>query len=369
MADTIETHPKSRWHLSFLEWSLIALGLLAILACFLLPAIKQARAAARRTQSKNTLKQIGLALMGYESTFRTLPPGGVYNQQGVAFHSWTTALDPYTSASPWNSQVNFSVPWDDPTQIDHFLRSRNPIWTNPRVEEPPREDGLMVAHYAANSWLMYRNSSVTLDEIGDTGNTLLAAEARGHFVPIGCPGNWRDVDVGYNSSLDSFGCPGQTEALIALADGSVRGVDQNIEPDVWNALAGQPRLRPVLERREGMPWPYVLKEELRVRKRIIVTGHKQIFAMLVLSADGHTLQIRFLDTESQPRTRRLSEQVDELMEFGDIQNVQCTGKFDASELTDLWGIKNLKRLTLSTATVNGDLKKALVRLGPSMTID
>ena len=84
---------------------LVVIAIIGVLVALLLPAVQQAREAARRAECSNNLKQIGLALHNYHSTHKTLPYG-VAGAQGWGFSWWVAAL-PYIEQRAGYDQLKF----------------------------------------------------------------------------------------------------------------------------------------------------------------------------------------------------------------------------------------------------------------------
>lgn len=206
---------------------LVVIAIIGVLIALLLPAVQMTREAARRTQCRNHLKQIGLALENYHGTHRIYPPACIRalsflnNGRDEPRSTWTIALLPYLDAAPlYNSYVP-TVSTDDPANSK--LREASipgylcPTDTGAETRFEPRlgvtyRRGNYGANFGAGSWgtddwqqvkyrgVMGQNVAVRHADITDgSSQTVLVAELRVQPSPRDNRGVWAFPSAGSSS--------------------------------------------------------------------------------------------------------------------------------------------------------------------------
>lgn len=211
-----------------------------IMIALLLPAVQQAREAARRTQDKNNLKQIGLAAHNFLDSHQHFPPLIPPPVTGEVPQSWMTDLLPYVDQSAVYSQINRKASWDDASNRS-MMSVVLPVYQNPSLSQATDPaTGYGLSHYAGNVHLFVVDKPVGIRDITDgTSNTMLAGSVVNGLRPWGDPGNLRDPANGIGTGPTQFlrNTTRPYGVHILMADGSVRYVSDTVAPAVMQGLA------------------------------------------------------------------------------------------------------------------------------------
>jgi len=215
---------------------LVVIAIIAILISLLLPAVQQAREAARRSQCKNNMKQIGLALHNYLDTHKVFPPGyvargvtstdmaGAEAAGGGPGFAWGLFILPFVDQAALYNHFDFSENSTDSHNAEHgeetintFLCPTDSAPTKFVVNDGTTNYTLGFANYVGvfgygsmtmtpgspnPKGVLYRNSSTRMRDITDgTSNTMLAGE-RMHVMdftsgaPVDAQATWYAAIVG-----------------------------------------------------------------------------------------------------------------------------------------------------------------------------
>ncbi|MDA0807966.1 MAG: DUF1559 domain-containing protein [Planctomycetota bacterium] len=224
--------------------SLFALGLLIT---SLIPAVPQARKAARRSQCKNNLKQIGVALLNHLDEHGSFP----HASAGNPTVSWRVQILPHFDQPKLFEKYDQKAPWDS-EKNDPIARTQVSGMSCPSRHTPPNgisDDGRFFTDYTMltgpgtfSDNFEPRNPAGIKD---GASNTLAVVEAAGLNIIWTEP---RDASVdreplGINfKGKGNYDSPGLMSswhvggAQAVFADGSVRFISQDIDPQVLKAL-------------------------------------------------------------------------------------------------------------------------------------
>ncbi|MCG8450407.1 MAG: DUF1559 domain-containing protein [Pirellulales bacterium] len=182
---------------------LVVIAIIGVLVALLLPAVQAAREAARRSQCKNNLKQLGLAVLNFESANRHLPPSALVDLTVTSTGnngSWGVhgRILNYLEQENLRNLVDIEAGWDaqqaiNDVRIAGFQCPSDPLSQESRVFSDHRPT-LWPTNYGFNlgTWFVfdpsteeggdgvfYPNSNLPLARVTDgASNTLLCAEVK-----------------------------------------------------------------------------------------------------------------------------------------------------------------------------------------------
>jgi prepilin-type processing-associated H-X9-DG protein len=202
------------------------IAIIAVLVALLLPAVQQAREAARRSQCKNNLMQIGVALHNYEMRHECLPPGSVdpnrpIRNENKGYHvGWIVQILPDLDNSNVFKRFDFSVGVYD------------------KANDPPRGVSLSSLLCPSNSALMRGQAIGTTTYAGChhdveapidiDNNGVLFLNSRVRFRDIQ-DGSSNTIFVGEHADVDPLGWASGTRATLRNTS-SIGGAGMGLRP-------------------------------------------------------------------------------------------------------------------------------------------
>ncbi len=175
---------------------LVVISIIAVLIALLLPAVQSAREAARRAQCSNNMKQLGLAVHNYATSFNVIPamtmfPGGQEKISNNYGPSWLIPILPQIEQGNLFNAYNFSAPTvvtgGTPTGLENTTVTYTQIATLlcPSENEPNRPALTGTTNYFGNYGGPGQIAaySGTIVPIGDP-NTATGAQPLGRLGPV-----------------------------------------------------------------------------------------------------------------------------------------------------------------------------------------
>lgn len=194
----------------------------------LLPAVQQVRAAARRTQSMNNLRQLALSALNYESAHRHFPTQANYDDEGKPLLSWRVHVLPFLEQNKLYEQFHLDEPWDS----DHnkkLIKLMPDVYRSPSVSLAV---GKTVYLGVAGNGGIFSDKKIGFSQITDgSSNTALVVEANEQLAV-----EWtkpQDYECDQKNPLSGVGGVQPSGFIAAFCDGSTHFIQNSIDPNAW----------------------------------------------------------------------------------------------------------------------------------------
>lgn len=217
----------------------VAAGICVIgLIALLFPAVQSSRESARLSTCKNNLQQLGLALSNYHEAYGTFPPAYIPDEAGRPMHSWRVLILPFLDQSRMYDAYDFDKPWNHADNLAVAQKTPQVF----RCPSAPPGGQINATHYVyvtGPDTCFDGAEGIRLQDITDgQSQTILVVETHQSSISWNEPhdlevSRWKRIGVPSTVSSTSDHAAG---FHVVFADGSVRFIQQPIDPGIFKAM-------------------------------------------------------------------------------------------------------------------------------------
>ncbi|MCG6156563.1 DUF1559 family PulG-like putative transporter [Rubinisphaera margarita] len=211
----------------------VAMLIIVVLGILLLPGIRSARPAARRVQCLNHLRQVGTAMLNYQTQYGVLPPAYTVDDQGNPLHSWRTLILPFLDEDALYRSIKLAEPWDSPANAA-ALKSAPSVYRCAEFHGDQSHTNYMVI--VSPESLIRATESRDLSTVTDgRTQTLMVVEVpHEHAVPWMSP---HDADEALMMSITPGSeLPHEDAINVMYADGHAGSLNAEIDREILHKL-------------------------------------------------------------------------------------------------------------------------------------
>lgn len=251
---------------------LVVIAIIAILIALLIPAVQAVRAAAAKTQCINNMKQMGIAIMNYETAFKKLPtPGQGLNPttkiKDYDTHSFFTFILPYIEQQNVFTQINLNVVYNSSQAPNNQIAAKAQILTficpnAVGVSDDPKGYGqtsyMPVSYTDIDPSTGFRNQklgvggALRLMKYG-SNHVRNVSDGTSNTMVMGEDGPYRNHETIFPFQLSTAVDPGNVD----VAPSKGRSINRWAEPESGNGVSGPPTGDPNSPLFKNKPGPYI----------------------------------------------------------------------------------------------------------------
>lgn len=222
---------------------LVVIAIITILVSLLLPAVQNARESARRTQCKNNLKQISLALHEYHETFDSFPIGAQWAPGGVPHDPEVRGASFFVAILPWLDQRNLY------RKLNHTALGGVAGVSHPGNPNGPLLDGMYLPVYVCPSASLGEVaigqpvSMMTGNYIGISGAAFRGGHANTEAEHVnGCTGPNNAAILAYSGVLIENGSVSMRHIQDGSSNTMMVAEQSSVTVPVTQQVNGQPQI-------------------------------------------------------------------------------------------------------------------------------